>query len=134
MSKKLIVSIACDDISMLRVEVNGRITKTKKIKNNYYFKAPHLSNIEVFFEPWSIKPLVRFNHHLVNYGLAEINQFDHKISFQCNVNYLDLYFINQIKAKKEYLKPLSKTNIDRFVGFGIDYSDIEEEIMRKLNA
>lgn len=132
----LIISVEHFDISMLRVEINGVVTKHKTIKGIHYFIANDNSKVDVFFEPWCIKPIVRFNHHLVNYALAGIDQYDHMISFIAKTNYLDNYFNKNIEFKEKFLLYDEKNyNLikDQFVGIGVDYSAIEKEILEKFN-
>jgi len=132
----LIISVEHPSISMLRVEINGVVAKHKTIKGLHYFVANNNSKVEVFFEPWGIKPIVRFNHHLVNYALAKIDQYDHVISFIADITYLDDYFKKNIEFKEKFLCYDEKNyNLikDQFVGIGVDYSKQEQEILKKFN-
>lgn len=132
----LIVSVEQPDISMIRIEIDGVVSKHKTIKGLHYFVANNNNRVEVFFEPWGIKPIVRFNHHLVNYALAGIDQYDHMISFVAKTDYLDDYFDKNIEFKEKFLLYDEKNfNLikDQFVGVGVDYSAIEKEILEKFN-
>jgi len=136
MKNHLTISVQHPDITMFRCEVNGKTVKHKLIKDNYYFSAPDDSQVNVYFEPWKIEPIVRFNHHMVNYALAEINQYNHMLEFSVDVNYLERYFANQIKYKKEFLNITDDNKsllMDQFVGVEVDYSEIEQLIDNKLN-
>ena len=136
MKNTLTISVQHPDITMFRCEVNSETVKHKLIKGNYYFLAPADSQVNVYFEPWKIEPVVRFNHHMVNYALAEIDQFDHMLEFRANINYLDRYFANQIEYKKKFLNITNDNKsllMDQFVGVEVDYSEIEKLIDNKLN-
>lgn len=136
MKNALTISVQHPDITMIRCEVNSEVIKHKLIKNNYYFFAPNNSQVNVYFEPWKIEPIVRFNHHMVNYALAEINQYDHMLEFTADIDYLKRYFANQIKYKKEFLNITNDNKsllMDQFIGVEVDYSEIEQLIDKKLN-
>lgn len=134
MRNYLLVSLEHPAITMLRVEIAGNVVKHKKFFNNYYFVAHHAQPVQIFFEPWGIKPIVRFNHHLVDYSLVNINQFDHMLEFTCNVNYQEEYFLKIIEHKKQYfaLQNTDVNLVDNFIGVDVKYTDLVEEITQKL--
>ena len=134
MRNYLLVSVHHPSISMIRVEIDGKVVPCKKFFKNYYFKAHHAQNVKIFFEPWGISPIVRFNHHMVDYSLVHIDQYDHMLEFNCNVNYLEEYFLQIIEHKKNYfaVQNTDVTLIDNFIGVDVVYSDLVEEINKKL--
>jgi len=135
MKNALTISVQHPDITMIRCEVNSEVVKHKLIKGNYYFSAPDNSQVNVYFEPWQIEPIIRFDHHMVNYALAEINQYDHMLEFKVNTDYLEYYFSNQIEYKKKFLNITNDNKsllMDQFVGVEVDYREIEQLIDKKL--
>jgi len=128
------VSVYEPSISMLRVEINNQVVSTKKYKNNFYFKAQNQSNVKIFFEPWKIKPLIRFNHHLVDYSLVNISQYDHMLELNVNTNYLEQYFKKIVEHKKVYFlsQKMDINLVDNFIGVDVNYTDIVNDIKRKL--
>lgn len=134
MGKYITISIEHPDITMLRVEVNKKIIKTKHRLNANFFKAYHGDSVEIFFEPWKIQPLIRFNYALVNYGLAGINQWDHKVDFVVDLDFSDVYFKNIIDNKRRLIRETDKDilNIDAYIGIDSYHWDIIEEIEKKI--
>lgn len=51
----------------------------------------HPIRVEVNFWPWKIKPLLRINGHLVDYGIAQVDQFDHALCFNLYRDYFKIY-------------------------------------------
>lgn len=134
MRNYLVVSVQHPSISMLRIEIDGKVVSHKNFFGNYYFKAFHAQKVEIFFEPWGISPIIRFNHHMVDYSLVNINQYDHMLQFICNVNYHEEYFLQIINHKKEYfaVQETDTDLIDNFIGVDVQYEDLVREIDQKL--
>jgi len=134
MSKYIIVSIEHPNITMLRVEVNSKVVKTKKFNNISYFRVYHNDSVEIFFEPWRICPRIRFGHHLVNYGVAKINQWDHKLDFIADVNWANKYFEQILIDKKAVIGESGNKdlNYDAYLGVDSFHWDIVERIKNKL--
>jgi len=132
MNKYLTISIQHPDITMLRIEVDKQVIKPKHINNIYYFRVQDLNNVEVFFEPWCIQPLVRFGYHLVNYGMAGINQWNHKLDFVADLNWAEKYFEQIVYYKKQYIGQTDQLNSDAYLGIDSFHWDIVEQIENKL--
>lgn len=132
--KNMIVSVQHPALTMLRIEINTVVIQPKVRANTSYFLARHNDNIEIFFEPWGIEPLVRFGYHLVNYGIAGINQWDHKLDFVMDESWPDLYFDQIIQNKKEYIRSSGNLdlNYDAYLGIDSFHWDIVEQIEKKI--
>lgn len=134
MIKYITVSVEHPSITMLRIEVNGKIIKPKTFNNISYFRVLDKDCVEIFFEPWKICPLVRFGHHLVNYGVAKINQWDHKLDFVVDIDWASKYF-EQILIDKKIVVGKSGNkdlNYDAYIGVDSFHWDIVERIKNKL--
>jgi hypothetical protein len=132
----ILVSVEHKSLTMLRVEINSNVVKTK-IKNNiHYFKAYENDVVEIFFEPWKILPLIRFGNHLVNYGIAQINQWDHKLDFKVDLEWDDHYFNTIVANKKEYIQSKGHENTllseDAYLGVNSYHGDMVKQIESKL--
>jgi len=130
MIKYVTVSVEHPSITMLRIEVNGKIIKSKTFNNISYFRVVDQDKVDIFFEPWKICPLIRFGHHLVNYGVAKINQWDHKLDFIADINWADKYFEQIMQNKKEHLG--STGNYDAYLGIDSFHWDIVRRVEDKL--
>jgi hypothetical protein len=87
--------------------------------------------IQIKINPWKIKPLVRFDGHLVNYGLAKITPWDHMLEFRLYEDHVERYFKSIIDAKEKYLSRTGQnipTNMDSYVGVNNSHNEIVSEI------
>jgi hypothetical protein len=130
MIRYITVSVEHPSITMLRIEVNGKVIKPKAFSNIIYFRVVNNDNVEIFFEPWKICPLIRFGHHLVNYGVAKINQWDHKLDFIADINWANKYFEQIVQNKREHLG--STGNYDAYLGIDSFHWNIVKRIEDKL--
>jgi hypothetical protein len=71
------------------------------------------SPLSIWFEPWRIKPLVRIDGVLVNYALANIDQFDHKIDLILDQNFVNRYRQRDIDYRVKSV--FGKRQIDDYV-------------------
>ena len=77
------------------------------------------AKLKIYITPYKIQPLIRFDGHLVNYGLAKIKPWDHMLEFTVHEDYLDLYFKEIIEAKRQYLSATGQNipaNMENYVG------------------
>lgn len=134
MSKYITVSVEHPDITMLRIEVNSIVVKPKNFNGIAYFRVQHDDSVEIFFEPWCICPRIRFGHHLVNYGVAGINQWDHKLDFIADIAWDQKYFEQILVDKKQVIGDSGNKdlNYDAYLGVDSFHWDIVERIYKKL--
>ena len=111
---------------------NDKIIKKSNKLIHHKFDVQHLpSNIKIKITPWKIQPQIRFDGHLVNYGLAGIKPWDHMIEFNLNENYLEDYFQNIIEAKRQYLSRTGQNvpdNMESYVGVDNAHPEIVDKI------
>ena len=119
---------------MLRVEVNGSVVRVKRRSTGAYFRVKNADSVEIFFEPWRIEPRIRFGHHLVNYGVAGINQWDHKLDFVYSDAWDYAYFEQILEHKRQYIGQtgVKDLNYDAYLGVDSFHWDIVERIRSKL--
>ena len=92
-------------------------------------KMPCAVRIKIW--PWKLRPHVRINEHLVNYGLAGIKPWDHELEFELHEDHEQRYFNNIINAKREYLSRTGQNipdNMESYVGVNNAYPEIVEQI------
>ena len=115
-------------------EENNVVLSKSLNKKHHVFKTKNLpAKIKMFIRPWKIKPLVRFDGHLVNYGLAKITPWDHMLEFTLDERYAEKYFDSIIDAKRQYLSKTGQNqpdNMDLFVGV----NNLEPEMVEKIKA
>lgn len=89
------------------------------------------SHVKIFINPYKIKPIVRIDKIMVNYGLAKITPWDHMLEFKLDKLFFDQYFSNIIEAKRLYLD-LNKDEIEKKVGLD-DLSELVDSIERNIS-
>lgn len=83
---------------------NGSVIGETFDKTHHYFDIPKLpQKIELSFEPFKIRPDLRFNKILVNTGVAGVDVYDHKYEITLRDDWLETYHANLLKSKQEYL-------------------------------
>ena len=106
-------SFSCD------VHINNR-KHTESIGKKHTIVLDTMpADLKIYIKPYKIQPLIRFDGHLVNYGLAKIKPWDHMLEFSVHENYLDAYFQEIIEAKKKYLMNTGQnipSNMENYVG------------------
>jgi len=126
------LSISHPELTMLRIEVNGQICPYTTVNSNHYLEIVNNCDIEIFFEPWKIKPLIRLDRHLLDYWLANVTQFDHMIKFQLTNEFYKQYQQKIFDSKIQYLGLTNKDEIDYYLGVNNAHLDIVNEIKKFL--
>ena len=93
------------------------------------------TSIEVWFWPWSVKPLLRVNGHLVDFSLAKVDQFDHMLKFNLTKDFFNLYGQELVNSRIESQFKngvVDKDVYDSVVGFGQHHHDLVEKIKQRL--
>ena len=115
-------SLICNDIF---------IAKSYK-KNKHHFEVNHFpARCKIDIDPWKIRPLIRFDRQLVNYGLAKITPWDHMLEFTIPKDFLSFYFDNILTSKKEYLK-LDTNELNKKIGYMQYHNHLIEKIKEKI--
>ena len=117
------------------LHINNKKQDTSKNSVKHSFKIiDDTCNIKIFINPYKIKPLIRINSQLVNYGLAEITPYDHVIEFEYSKEFLNKYFKNIIKSKMNYLNLKNSTSFgyENNIGVGNMHSNLIEKIEKNL--
>lgn len=118
---------------MIRFEID-HIEVDHTFKNNrYQIELPlKTCSVNVYFEPWKIKPLIRIDNHLCDYGLANFNQFDHMIELQWSPNFFDRYFKNLLQSKIDWFEKLGAENIPSKIGINVNDPILVQKIKNNI--
>lgn len=111
--------------------VNGKLISKSPEKTVHEFDVVELPcKVQIMLNPYKIKPTVRIDDIMVNYGLAEITPWDHMLEFTLDADFFDRYFKNIIQSKGQYLK-LEESELHKKIGLQ-DLSILVKEIEGKL--
>ena len=104
---------------------NNNFIKESRDLHSHDFIIPETpAHCKIEIQPWKLKPLVRFDNQLVNYGLAEITPWDHMLEFKLNENFL-----------KKYLERTGQNvpdNMENYVGINNEHKEIINQILEKI--
>jgi hypothetical protein len=93
--------------------------------------------ISLWFEPWRIKPEVRVDGILVDYALAQINQFDHKLDITLDQDFYHSYHEQDIRFRQQSIFQDGEPDpyiYDAVIGVGQMHQDIVDQLREKINA
>ena len=111
---------------------NGKlIAHSKKNSKHIFYLDNCPAHIKIEIDPYKVKPLIRFNDVLVNYGLARITPWDHMLEFNIPENFFDFYFKNIIESKQQYLK-ITSEQVFKKIGYRQNYQYLIEEIEKVI--
>lgn len=126
------LSVEHQKLSMIRFEVDGVVTPHCRENGQYCIDVNTSGVIEIFFEPWKIKPLVRIDDHLIDYWSADVVQFDHMVRFNWDQKFYQRYQQKSIQGKIDYLNLKTQEDIDYYLGINNSNQDIVTEIKQYL--
>lgn len=92
--------------------------------------------INIYFEPFKIKPLLRIDNILVNYWLANVIQYDHMLEFSLSDDFWIKYYHKETESQIDFAKVNHANDpmaMDKYVGIS-DSSEIIARIRQKLNG
>tara|TARA_R110001583_G_scaffold90105_2_gene231626 strand:+ start:476 stop:868 length:393 start_codon:yes stop_codon:yes gene_type:complete len=111
--------------------VNDRLVTKSLDSKEHVFSVQELPcKIKINLNPYKVKPIVRMDDIMVNYGLAKITPWDHMLEFDLDFDFFDHYFTNIIESKRQYLD-IGKDEIHKKIGLE-DLSKLVDEIEGKL--
>lgn len=119
------VRFVADDVQ----QIDQSVERTWNSDINIFTKT----RIELGFWPWKIKPLLRVNGHLVDYGLANVDQFDHALSFDLDRNFFDAYGQALVRGRiySQFKDGAIDDKIyDAVIGYGRRHIDLLESIKK----
>jgi hypothetical protein len=95
-----------------------------------------LTVVNIYFEPFKIKPLLRIDNILINYWLANVIQYDHMLELPISDDFWIKYYNKETESQINFAK-LNHANdpmaVDKYVGIS-DSSEIIARIRKRLNG
>lgn len=91
--------------------------------------------LSIWFEPWAIKPVIRIDGIMINYALAGIDQFDHKIDFVLDRGFNDRYHHKDIEFRLQTMfadRDIDEYVFDSVIGHGMMHTDILQQIKKLI--
>lgn len=116
-----------------KIFINNKLKCINENKNSHIFyleKLPAHCKIEI--NPYKIKPMIRVDDCLVNYGLAKIIPWDHMLEFTIHENFLNEYFEQIVESKRIYLKT-DREDVEKIMGINNkNYYELIEKIENNI--
>jgi hypothetical protein len=106
------------------------ITKSLDAKEHVFSVQELPCKVKININPYKVKPIVRIDDIMVNYGLAKITPWDHMLEFELGSNFFDSYFANIVESKRQYLD-LEKDQLHKKIGLE-DLSELISDIEVKI--
>jgi hypothetical protein len=111
--------------------VNDRLISKSVDSKEHIFSVKELPcKVKINMNPYKVKPIVRIDDIMVNYGLAKITPWDHMLEFELDSNFFDRYFANIVESKIQYLN-LEKDEAHKRLGHE-DLSELVSKIERNI--
>jgi len=111
--------------------VNDRLISKSLDSKEHIFSVKELPcKVKINMNPYKVKPIVRIDDIMVNYGLAKITPWDHMLEFELDSNFFDRYFANIVESKIQYLN-LEKNEAHKRLGHE-DLSELVSKIERNI--
>ena len=126
------LSVSHPNLTMVRFESNHEVVEYQQHEREYVVDIDCPATVEIFFEPWKTKPLVRVDDHLIDYWLADVMQYDHMIQMHWDEDFYVKYQQRNIQSKIEYLGLTKQEDIDYYLGINNSNLDIVEQIKKHL--
>lgn len=88
------------------------------------------ADVSIEFFPMKIKPIIRFDSFMLDYWLADVLLYDHKLEMLISEDFYSKYKERDIKGRIDALPLNQKTGdyFDKYVGVNNAYSDIVNQI------
>lgn len=120
-------------LKFIRVYANQQLIAECYEQSNLVlsFDQPLPVKLEVEFQPFKIKPIVRYNNFMLNYWLANIMLYDHKLEFTISENFYHDYKNKDIEGRLSHLSVEEKSMdnfYDKYIGTNNLYPELVEEI------
>jgi hypothetical protein len=131
------VELADPKLTNYKLFVNDTLVKEGECISTIKLTVPSSNDtVSIWFEPWEIQPKVRVNNILVNYALAGIDLYNHKLDITLSSTFFEQYHQRDIKYRIQGLfgdcKPDSSV-YDAVIGVGNEHKDIVDQIKKALD-
>lgn len=111
--------------------VNDEVVRTTQDATEHTFTVDVVPcHVKIYIKPYKIRPSIRIDEILINYGLAQITPWDHMIEFKIDKNFFQSYFERILQSKMDYLGVSQEEMLER-VGLN-DVSYLVRSIEKNL--
>ena len=117
---------------MIRFELNGSVIEHYQQQQEFCVDINCDGNIEIFFEPWKTKPLVRVNNHLLDYWCADMQLYDHMVGVKWDSEFYYRYQEKIVQGKIDYLNLKTQEDIDYYLGINNSNLDLVSQLKQYL--
>jgi hypothetical protein len=125
------------DIEYIRISVDQQlITEGYNCKTLTGVVNVLPATVEVEFSPFKIKPVVRYNNFMLDYWLANIQLFDHKLEFTITDEFFQNYKNKNMQGRIDSLSESQKGvdhYWDKYIGINNLHPDIIQQIKKLIN-
>jgi hypothetical protein len=131
---ELKIELEHKQLTSSRLTVNDTEDLVKQISDHQWSIdiSDQDSDVCVYFEPWGIDPLIRFNGFLINKWLGNIEKQDHCLKFSINDSFVQRYREKDLQGRLGSLgTAVNDVQIDRVIGRAGNH-DIVSMIKEKL--
>lgn len=126
------------EFDLVKIYINTRLAVERKDcrRAEFSFDNKLPVHIAVEFFPYKIKPIVRFDGFLLDYWLANIQLWDHRLEFTVNNTFYQDYKDKNIAGRIASLLPEQQSVEhfwDKFIGINNLHPSLTEEIKKLIN-
>jgi len=127
-----------NEFTQVKVYVNTKLVveQTNCKSLTYNIDQPLPADIDIEFQPFKIRPIVRLDNFLLDYWLANIILQDHKLSIRVTDTFFQDYKNKNIEGRIASL-PLEQKNSEQFwdnyIGVNNLYPELTNEIKELIN-
>ena len=134
---KVSIELEHPQLIRFRVDLNKKTLIDSECKKifKYTINIKNATQLETWFWPWGIKPILRLDGHMMNYSILDVNQFDHMLSFTLYPDYLERYGKSLIQSRINTQFPdgrIVQKIYDSAIGYGNTYSELTEKIKASI--
>lgn len=131
------VEIFHPNLTSVKIIRDGKILQEELCSGSATFSImADLEVLSIWFEPWKIKPNLRINDIMINYALAQVDQFDHKLDIKLKDDFMQQYHRTDIDFRIKTVfegKEIDDYVFDSVIGYGQMHKDILEQIKLLIN-
>ncbi|MBT4382349.1 MAG: hypothetical protein HOD28_01925 [Candidatus Marinimicrobia bacterium] len=98
------------------LHINDEFIDDFKNKYDSSFNIPETQcNVKIYTYPYNIKPYLRIDGVLINYGLAKVTPWDHMLEFEYSPLFYDRYQLETIRSKEMHFQRKADDDISKII-------------------
>jgi len=128
------VEIVHPQLSSYKIYVDGQLQQENDCVSSITLELDESPvPYSIWFTPWKIQPMIRIDGFLVDYGVAEIDLFDHMFKIKLDSDFYARYNSNELKFRGASLDLTDEYIYDSLIGVGNRHSEVVTKIKTVLN-